>query len=41
VGDTQGRGKLDVKNEYKLPVKSVWLYSLDRDFRKKLSHEHA
>jgi hypothetical protein len=41
VGDTQGRGKLDVKNEYKLPVKSVWLYPLDRDFRKKLSHEHA
>jgi hypothetical protein len=36
VGQTRGRGKLDVKNEYKLPVKSVWLYPLCRDFRKKL-----
>ena len=36
VGDTKGRGKLDVKNEYKLPVKSVWLYPLCRNFRKKL-----
>jgi hypothetical protein len=36
VGETRGRGKLDVKNEYKLPVKSVWLYPLCRDFRKKL-----
>ena len=34
VGDTQGRGKLDVHNEYKLPVKSVWLYPLRKDFRK-------
>jgi len=33
VGDTQGRGKLDVNKEYKLPVKSVWLYPLVRDFR--------
>jgi Domain of unknown function (DUF4338) len=32
VGDTQGRGKLDVRNERKLPVKSVWLYPLDKDF---------
>lgn len=36
VGDTRGRGKLDVKNEYKLPVKSVWLYPLCRHFRQKL-----
>jgi hypothetical protein len=41
VGDTKGRGKLDVKNEYKLPVKSVWLYPLCRSFRKKLTDEHA
>lgn len=34
VGDTQGRGKLDVKNEYKLPVKSIWLHPLRRDFRR-------
>jgi hypothetical protein len=33
VGDTQGRGKLDVHNECNLPVKSVWLYPLVRDFR--------
>jgi hypothetical protein len=37
VGDTKGRGKLDVKNEYKLPVKSVWLYPLCLNFRQKLS----
>jgi hypothetical protein len=30
VGDTQGRGKKDVKNEYNLPVKSIWLYPLDK-----------
>jgi len=36
VGDTQGRGKLDVKNEYKEPVKSIWLYPLIRTFRKYL-----
>jgi hypothetical protein len=33
VGDTKGRGKLDVHNECKLPVKSVWLYPLEKDFR--------
>jgi len=36
VGDTQGRGKLDVQNEYKLPVKAVWLYPLTRHFRRHL-----
>jgi hypothetical protein len=36
VGDTQGRGKPDVKHECKLPVKSVWLYPLRKDFRKRL-----
>jgi hypothetical protein len=41
VGDTKGRGKLDVKNEYKLPVKSVWVYPLCRNFRNKLINEHA
>ena len=39
VGDTKGRGKLDVKNEYKLPVKGVWLYPLRKDFRKRLIEE--
>jgi len=34
VGETKGRGKLDVRHEYKLPVKSVWLYPLVKDFRR-------
>jgi hypothetical protein len=36
VGDTQGRGKLDVYNEYRLPVKGIWLYPLKRHFRRRL-----
>jgi len=32
VGMTQGRGKLDRCHEHKLPVKSVWLYPLRKDF---------
>jgi len=36
VGDTQGRGKLDVHKEYKLPVKGIYLYPLKKDFRKRL-----
>ena len=36
VGETKGRGKLDVRNEYKLPVKSVWVKPLEDDFRQKL-----
>ena len=36
VGDTKGRGKLDVKNEYKEPVKSIWLYPLIKSFRRYL-----
>jgi hypothetical protein len=34
AGETKGRGKLDVHNEHKLPVKSVWLYPLKKDFKK-------
>lgn len=37
VGDTQGRGKLDVHMERKVPVKSIWLYPLSRNFRKQLA----
>lgn len=33
VGVTQGRGKLDVKNQYALPKKDIWLYPLTPDFR--------
>lgn len=36
VGDTKGRGKLDVRNECGLPVKGVWLYPLRQDFRRRL-----
>jgi hypothetical protein len=32
AGATQGRGKLDTHHERKLPIKSVWLYSLRKDF---------
>ncbi|MGC8529969.1 MAG: DUF4338 domain-containing protein [Leptospirillia bacterium] len=33
VGQTQGRGKKDVKKDYPLPVKDIWLYPLRKDFR--------
>lgn len=36
VGDTQGRGKLDSKKEYKLPLKSIWLYPLTESYREQL-----
>jgi len=36
VGDTKGRGKPDVHHECNLPVKSVWLYPLRKDFRERL-----
>ncbi len=36
VGQTQGRGKLDVHNQHALPKKDIWLYPLRRDFRRRL-----
>jgi hypothetical protein len=36
VGETKGRGKLDRRKEYALPVKDVFLFPLQRDFRKRL-----
>lgn len=36
VGDTKGRGKLDVHFKCPVPVKSVWLYPLTGDFQKHL-----
>lgn len=36
VGDTKGRGKLDIKKEYKLPIKSIWLYPLTESYREQL-----
>lgn len=34
VGSTKGRGKLDRFKEYKLPVKDIYLYPLDKNFRR-------
>jgi hypothetical protein len=36
VGQTQGRGKLDRKNRYSLPVKEIFLYPLHKYFRQEL-----
>ncbi|RCN55698.1 hypothetical protein C4900_07135 [Acidiferrobacter thiooxydans] len=36
LGDTQGRGKLDVLHRHAKPVKSIWIYPLVRDFRRHL-----
>jgi hypothetical protein len=30
LGETKGRGKLDVKNEYKLPIKTIYAYPLHK-----------
>jgi hypothetical protein len=37
VGHTQGRGKLDTNHERALPVKDVYLYPLQRNYRQVLS----
>ncbi|MGH8235527.1 MAG: DUF4338 domain-containing protein [Pseudomonas sp.] len=39
LGDTQGRGKLDVRHHNAEPVKSIWIYPLVRDFRLRLCNE--
>jgi len=36
VGQTQGRGKKDVHNQYALPIKDIWRYPLAKDFRERL-----
>jgi hypothetical protein len=41
VGDTKGRGKLDVRHEHKAPVKSVWLYPLKKDFKEWLNDRRS
>jgi hypothetical protein len=33
IGQTQGRGKLDRTKQYALPVKDIWLYPLNRQYR--------
>jgi hypothetical protein len=36
LGETQGRGKLDVEHKAQLPQKTIWLYPLVRHFRRQL-----
>ena len=36
LGDTQGRGKLDVLHRNAQPIKSIWIYPLTRDFQHRL-----
>ena len=37
VGQTRGRGKLDVTHQYAMPVKDIWLYPLAKAFRQQLT----
>jgi len=37
LGDTKGRGKLDVRHENAVPVKAVFAYPLSPDFRDQLA----
>jgi len=36
LGDTQGRGKLDILHRNAQPIKSIWIYPLARDFQRQL-----
>ena len=36
VGQTKGRGKLDSRNQRALPIKTIWLKPLEKDWRKPL-----
>jgi len=37
LGETKGRGKLDVHNQARLPKKAIWVYPLDKKFRRILT----
>jgi hypothetical protein len=37
VGQTQGRGKLDTHNLREKPIKDIFLFPMDKDFRKILT----
>jgi uncharacterized protein DUF4338 len=37
LGETKGRGKLDVRKQALLPRKAIWVYPLHKDFRRVLS----
>lgn len=32
IGDTQGRGKWDQKNEHAVPIKAIYIYPLNKNF---------
>jgi len=36
LGDTQGRGKLDTLHRHDKPIKSIWIYPLEKHFRQTL-----
>jgi hypothetical protein len=36
VGDTLGRGKWDRQNNWDKPIKSIWLYPLDRRYKERI-----
>lgn len=36
LGDTQGRGKLDIDHKAELPRKAIFVHPLVRDFRRQL-----
>ena len=36
LGDTQGRGKLDILHRHAQPIKSIWIYPLTRHFQRQL-----
>jgi len=36
VGQTQGRGRNDRRHDHRVPLKTIWLYPLRRDFRRLL-----
>lgn len=39
LGETRGRGRMDRHSESKEPVKSIWVYPLRRDWRKRLCNQ--
>jgi hypothetical protein len=36
LGETQGRGKLDIQHRNSQPIKGIWIYPLARDFQRHL-----
>lgn len=40
VGQTKGRGKLDVRNEYALPIKDIYLKPVHRHWKAALNSKH-